>query len=178
MGKGLHTTFPSPPPPLHTHFLPPKSPLKGHNNSKFRLHKDLCKKRLTACKQANLSCQVPGGVLLGILGGGVPPDSSNPDPISDQKNIPHPFQTRPLGRNYVTITQIRGQTKNSSNPILIRIFLFLSYSFGIKTINTFIHSHSSLENQTRFRTKMGKVNTRFQTKTAQKPDPTGRHIPI
>ena len=26
-----------------------------------------------------------GGVLLGILGGGVPPGSSNPDPISDQK---------------------------------------------------------------------------------------------
>ena len=24
-----------------------------------------------------------GGVLLGILGGGVPPASSNPDPISD-----------------------------------------------------------------------------------------------
>ena len=28
---------------------------------------------------------VGGGVLLGILGGGVPPGSSNPDPISDQK---------------------------------------------------------------------------------------------
>ena len=26
-----------------------------------------------------------GGVLLGILGEGVPPGSSNPDPISDQK---------------------------------------------------------------------------------------------
>jgi len=26
-----------------------------------------------------------GGVLLGILGGGVPPGSPNPDPISDQK---------------------------------------------------------------------------------------------
>ena len=25
------------------------------------------------------------GVLLGILGGGVPPGSSNPDPLSDQK---------------------------------------------------------------------------------------------
>ena len=28
-----------------------------------------------------------GGVLLGILGRGVPPDSPNPDPISDQKNV-------------------------------------------------------------------------------------------
>ena len=26
-----------------------------------------------------------GGILLGILGGGVPPSSPNPDPISDQK---------------------------------------------------------------------------------------------
>ena len=33
-----------------------------------------------------------GGVLLGILGGGVPLGSSNPDPISDQKMFfPHPF---------------------------------------------------------------------------------------
>ena len=39
------------------------------------------------------------GVLLGILGGGVPPGSPNPDPISDQKCLfLHPFsdQTRPL----------------------------------------------------------------------------------
>ena len=32
------------------------------------------------------------GELLGILGGGVPPGSPNPDPISDQKcHFPHPF---------------------------------------------------------------------------------------
>ena len=30
-----------------------------------------------------LVSKTPGGVLLGILGGGVPPGSSNPDPISD-----------------------------------------------------------------------------------------------
>ena len=29
-----------------------------------------------------------------------------------------------------------------SNPLRIRIFLFLSYSFGIETINTFIHSRT------------------------------------
>ena len=45
----------------------------------------------------------PGGVLLGILGGGVLPGSPNPDPIQDQKmyfsvpvfrpvlQTPHPF---------------------------------------------------------------------------------------
>ena len=30
------------------------------------------------------SLKLPGGLLLGILGGGVPPDSPNPNPISDQ----------------------------------------------------------------------------------------------
>ena len=32
----------------------------------------------------------------------------------------------------------------------MRIFLFLSYSFGIETTITFIHSRSSLENHTLF----------------------------
>ena len=56
--------------------------------------------------------------------------------------------------------------------------LFLSYSFGIETINVFILSCSwSLEDHTRIQTKMSKVYTRFQTKTA-KTVPFGRHIPI
>ena len=42
----------------------------------------------------------------------------------------------------------------------------------------FIHSRSSLENHTQFQTKMGKVYTRFQNKTAQKPYLMGRHLPI
>ena len=34
----------------------------------------------------------PGGVLMGILGVGVPPGSPNPDPISEKKcNFRHPF---------------------------------------------------------------------------------------
>ena len=55
--------------------------------------------------------------------------------------------------------------KNSSNAFQIRIFLLLSYSFGIETISTFIHSHSTLENHTWFQTKMVRVYTCFQTKT-------------
>ena len=51
-----------------------------------------------------------------------------------------------------------------SNPFRIRIFLVLSHSFGIETINTFIHSRSSLENQTRFQTKMGKTIPVFRPK--------------
>ena len=42
----------------------------------------------------------------------------------------------------------------------------------------FKHSHSFLENHTRFQTKMGKVYSHFQTKTVEKPYPLGRHIPI
>ena len=68
-----------------------------------------------------------------------------------------------------SLLRLGRKQKNSSNPFRIRIFLFLSYSFGIETINTFIHSRSSLENHTRFQTKMGKVYIRFETKTAQKP---------
>ena len=44
------------------------------------------------------------------------------------------------------------------------VFLFRSYSFGIETINTFIRSRSSLENLTRFQTKIGKVYTRTDKK--------------
>ena len=36
-------------------------------------------------EQSFYQLDFPGGVLLGILGGGVPPDSPNPDPISDPK---------------------------------------------------------------------------------------------
>ena len=34
----------------------------------------------------------------------------------------------------------QSANKNYSNPFRIRIFLFLAYSFGIETINTFTHS--------------------------------------
>ena len=46
-----------------------------------------------ACQDSNPDlCARGGGVLLGILGGGVPPGSQNPDPISDQKcHFPDPF---------------------------------------------------------------------------------------
>ena len=54
--------------------------------------------------------------------------------------------------------------------IRIRIFLFLSYSFGTET-NTFVHSRSALVNHTRFQSK---VYTLFQTKTKQ--NPLGGHI--
>ena len=54
-----------------------------------------------------------------------------------------------------SLLRLERKQKNSRNPLRIRIFLFLSYPFGIETINTFIHSRSrSLENHTRFQTNM------------------------
>ena len=70
---------------------------------------------------------------------------------------------------YHYLDESANKTIISSNPFRIRIFLFLSYSFGTETINTFIHSCSSLENHTWFQTKMGKLYTRFQTKGHKNP---------
>ena len=67
------------------------------------------------------------------------------------------FQTWPL--KFIPVFRLRFELVRST----CGIFLFLSYSFGIETINTFIHSRNSLENHTRFQTKMDKVYTRFQT---------------
>ena len=45
------------------------------------------------------------GVLLGILGKGVPPGSPNPDPILNQKmSFSTPVYRPGIGRNYVIIT--------------------------------------------------------------------------
>ena len=40
----------------------------------------------------------------------------------------------------LSLLRLERKQKNYSNPFRIRIFLFLSHSFGIETINTFIHS--------------------------------------
>ena len=46
------------------------------------------------------------------------------------------------------LVRLERKQKNSSDQFRIRIFLSVSSSFGIETINMFIHSHSSLENHT------------------------------
>jgi len=76
-----------------------------------------------------------------------------------------PFFARSL--TLVPRSLLRNQTETLANTFRICIFLFRSYSFGTKTINTFIRSRSCLENPTLLQTKMGKVCTRFQTKKAQ-----------
>ena len=60
---------------------------------------------------------------------------------------------------------LESKQKISSNVFRIWIFLFgCSYSFGMETINTFIHSRSSIENYTRFQTIMGKSIHVFRPK--------------
>ena len=76
-----------------------------------------------------------------------------------------------------SLHSIGRKHKNYSNPFRIRLFLFLSYLFGIETIKMFILSRIFFENPTRFQTKMGKVYTRFQTKTTQNPTRWGGTYP-
>ena len=60
----------------------------------------------------NARCPGGRGVLLGILGWGVPPGSPNPDFISDQKMSFSITVFRPFSlRNYVIISKIGTQNK-------------------------------------------------------------------
>ena len=86
-------------------------------------------------------------------------------------HLPHPFS------DLASKIHTRFQTFVVSNDIFW-ILLFLYYSFGVEKTNSFIRSGGSLENHTRFKTIMVKIYTRFRTKTAKKPYPLGRHIPI
>ena len=101
----------------------------------------------------NLQLSDPGGYSWEFLVGACHLVVKNPDPISGQTNVIFHtyFQTRPL-------KPIPVFRPGLSNPFRIRIFHFqVSYSFGIETINTFIHSRRSLENHTRFQAKMFNV---------------------
>ena len=70
-------------------------------------------------------------------------------------DLQNPYQLLDLASKKLCHHYLDWNTKK--NDFLIRTFLFLSYLFGIERINTFIHSHSSLENHTRFQTKTDKV---------------------
>ena len=41
--------------------------------------------------------------------------------------------------SWLSLLRLERKQKNYSNPFRIRVFLFLSYPFGIETIYTFIH---------------------------------------
>ena len=91
-----------------------------------------------------------------------PKQRKNPTPVS----YTH-LRAHETGRNYVCI--LSADKNNSPNSFRIRIFLFLSYLFGIKTINTFIHSGSSLETIPDFRPKWAKCIPVFRPKQRKNP---------
>ena len=97
---------------------------------------------------------------------------SVPHPFSDQTFKIHTrFQTWSLGREYL---------HKSANKKILQIhfeFAYFSFLLELKHLNTFTHSRSSLK-KIRFQTQIGKVCTRFQTKTAQKSYPMGQQIPL
>ena len=93
--------------------------------------------------------------------------------------FPTRFQTWSLGKLFVVITYIRPQTKNSSNAIRSRIFLFRSYSFGIETINTLILSLVPLKTIPDFRPKWTKCIPVFGPKRPKNPTRWGSsYVPI
>ena len=54
-------------------------------------------------------------------------------------NFLHPFSDQ-TSKIHTRLLRLECKQNNSSNPFRIRIFLFLSHSFGFETINTFIRS--------------------------------------
>ena len=65
----------------------------------------------------------------------------------------------------------------NSDPISDQKMSLFTPVFRPEMINTFINSCSSVKNQTRLQTKIGKVYTRFHTKPPQEPHYLGRYIP-
>ena len=100
-------------------------------------------------ERRNAITYVPGGLLLGTLAEGLQPCSPNPDPISDQKNVI--FHTRLQTRSlksipvfrlglkavimWLSLLRLERKQNSSSNPFRFRIFLCLSYSIGMETVN-------------------------------------------
>ena len=120
--------------------------------------------------------------------GGVPPGSPNPDPISDQKFAATDFRGQVC--KWVPFSDLEVVTKHNIQSCLQRQimsfflprlacqqkdFLKIHFKFAYNLLfllhsfwSAFIQYCSPLENHIWFHTKMGKIYTCFETKTAQK----------
>ena len=105
------------------------------------------------------------GALIGILGGrGVCRPVLQVLTLFQTKkcHFPHRFKTWPV-RNYVTITVRR---------LTLKRFLKTHFEFAYMILTPVVPSKTIPE----YRPNRAKVYARFQTKTAKKPYPLGRHI--
>ena len=69
----------------------------------------------------------------------------------------------------LSLLRLERKQNNYSNPFPIRIFLFLSYSSGIETISTFIHSVVPSKTQPDSRPKWAKCIPVFRPKRRKNP---------
>ena len=132
------------------------------------------------------------GVWLGVQG-----EKFELNPLETMK-VQWPIELVGVCRPHLPI-QTQFQTKKMPFPTPVfrpglktpypfsDLTLTLSISLSLSPVtrpgcgkkNKFISFHErSSDNHTQFQTKMFKIYTRFQTKTAQKPYPLGRHIPV
>ena len=89
-------------------------------------------------------------------------------------NFPHPFSDLAFGQKLCYhMVAVREQTENYSNAFQIHIFLFFSYSFGIETINTFIHSVVPSKTIPNSRPKWAKCVPIFRPKRHKNPTQWG-----
>ena len=134
-----------------------------------------------------------GGVTPGNSWWGYAALFSKSSPYFRPKNVIFHtrFQTRPLKSipvfrpglqaeiMWLSLLRLERKQNSSSNPFRFRIFLCLSYSFGMETINfssvPIVPSKPIPDSRPKW---VQCMYTRFQTKTAQKPYPMVRHIPI
>ena len=99
------------------------------------------------------------------------PGLQNPYPFSDLEVAGHKTQQNKT-EIMTSLLRLKPQQKDFLKyTFRIHILHFLSYSFRIESTNTLIRNRSSFVNHNRFQTKMGKINTPFQTRPAQKPYP-------
>ena len=110
---------------------------------------------------------------------------------SKKSHFPHPFsylasKIQSCFQTFGIDAKVKGSKSQQKfkkigkilpNAILC-LLIFLSHSFGEEKINSFTLSRGSLEYRTQFQTIMVKIYTHFQTDTAQKPYPLGRHISL
>ena len=117
---------------------------------------------------------LPGGYSWIFLVGGVPPGSPNPDPISDQKVSFFAPVLRPGPYEIMSLLLRLGQQQNRFLKIHFEFSCFSFFLTHLELKQKYVRTchRSSLENHTRFQTKMSKVHPFSDQKGAKPPAKT------